>query len=174
MYSNVDVAVAVAVALSKRSVKFVNLIQRQFTPVYALALSRPGANRSHWAARRFYIARRKKRTFVSAIKALPLGRAKSSLTNFRLRRGNLAAFCRPIRERFTTLSREKNDHFTSPESPHLRFRLAKYFSIASLAGVSRQVRKSFSRPPEFHTRERHFIIDCRKQWELLSERAWHA
>lgn len=37
MYSNADVAVA----LSKRFVKFVNLIQRQFTPVYALALSRP-------------------------------------------------------------------------------------------------------------------------------------
>lgn len=109
MYSNADVAVA----LSKRSVKFVNLIQQQFTPVYALSRSRDSSESLSLGGAPF-LRRSPEETngcqCGKAVKTLPLGRAKSSLTNFRLWRGNLAAFCRLIRKKFTTLSRQKNDH----------------------------------------------------------------
>lgn len=84
----------------------------------------------------------------------------------------VAWFARDLRR----LSREKNDHL--PRITALDSDSPRYFSRsprATTSGVCRVRWEKAFPDPELHTRGRHFTtIDCRKQWKLLSERAWHA
>lgn len=60
------------------------------------------------------------------------------------------------------------------ESPHsIRDDISRS-PRATTSGVCRVRWEKAFPDPELHTRGRHFTIDCRKQWKLLSERAWHA
>lgn len=118
-------------------------------------LSRSRANRSHWAARRFYIARRKKTNVCQRPKAVKL--CLSDVRNPVWRTSDYGAAIWPLfagrfaRDLRHYLEKRTTTHLARITSDSDSPSISRSFPSTS-AGVSRQVRKSFSRPGVSYSR----------------------
>lgn len=124
-------------------------------------------------------AGRKRRTFVSAVVKPWDFASLSDVRNpvWRTTARQFGCFLQPdSQEIYDIISRKERPFTFLKNHRHIPFRFDVFPRLRRRKRVVCrvcQVRKSFS-PETSRSWERHFTIDFRKQWKLLSGRAWHA